>query len=108
MMPLQGRTDEPKEIRSGCFSDFRLDPLWNTNSCEKLLLKRDQEGDCEMRKLLFAVVALAISHPPREWAERFFKVQCCTEMSRGGHFAATEEPQRLAEPIRAWFGSFRP
>jgi len=56
-MPLQGGTDEPKEIRSGCFSDLRPDPLWNTNRCEKLSPKRDQKGDCEMR-LLFAVVAL--------------------------------------------------
>jgi hypothetical protein len=28
-------------------------------------------------------------------------------MSRGGHFAAMEEPQLLAEDIRAWFGMFR-
>ena len=30
-----------------------------------------------------------------------------TEMPRGGHFAALEEPELLAEDIRAWFRSFR-
>jgi len=55
----------------------------------------------------FALFPKDISHPPREWAERFFNVQRWTEMARGGHFAAMEEPQLLAEDIRAWFGMFR-
>jgi pimeloyl-ACP methyl ester carboxylesterase len=43
-----------------------------------------------------------------EWAERFFNVQRWTEMPRGGHFAAMEEPGLLAEDIsRTWFRSFR-
>ena len=48
-----------------------------------------------------------ISQPPREWAERFFNVQRWTEMPRGGHFAAMEEPELLTEDIRAWFRAFR-
>jgi len=55
----------------------------------------------------FALFPKDISHPPREWAERFFDVQRWTEMPRGGHFAAMEEPRLLAEDIRAWFGAFR-
>jgi pimeloyl-ACP methyl ester carboxylesterase len=55
----------------------------------------------------FAIFPKDISHPPREWAERFFNVQRWTEMPRGGHFAAMEEPQLLAEDIRAWFRPFR-
>ena len=34
-------------------------------------------------------------------------VQRWTEMHRGGHFAALEEPQLLADDIRAWFRMFR-
>jgi pimeloyl-ACP methyl ester carboxylesterase len=41
--------------------------------------------------------------PPREWVERCYKVQRWTEMPRGGHFAAMEEPELLAEDIRAFF-----
>ena len=45
--------------------------------------------------------------PPREWAERFFNVQRWTEMPRGGHFAALEEPELLARDIREFFRPFR-
>jgi microsomal epoxide hydrolase len=44
---------------------------------------------------------------PREWAERFFDVQRWTEMPRGGHFTAMEEPELLAEDIRAFFRPMR-
>jgi pimeloyl-ACP methyl ester carboxylesterase len=46
----------------------------------------------------FALFPKDISHPPREWAERFFNVQRWTEMPRGGHFAAMEQPELLMVP----------
>jgi pimeloyl-ACP methyl ester carboxylesterase len=52
----------------------------------------------------FALFPKDLSVPPREWAERFFHVRRWTEMPRGGHFAAMEEPGLLAEDIRAMFG----
>jgi pimeloyl-ACP methyl ester carboxylesterase len=55
----------------------------------------------------FAIFPKDISQPPREWAQRFFNVQRWTEMPRGGHFAAHEEPNKLAEDIRTWFRLFR-
>jgi pimeloyl-ACP methyl ester carboxylesterase len=55
----------------------------------------------------FALFPKDISHPPREWAERFFNVQRWTQMPRGGHFAAMEEPTLLAEDIRAFFRPLR-
>ena len=51
----------------------------------------------------FALFPKDLSSPPREWAERFFNVVRWTEMPRGGHFAAMEEPELLAEDIRAAF-----
>jgi pimeloyl-ACP methyl ester carboxylesterase len=63
-------------------------------------------GSCRV-PAAFALFPKDISHPTREWAERFFKVQRWTEMPRGGHFAAMEEPQLLAQDIRHWFGLFR-
>ena len=48
-----------------------------------------------------------ISHAPREWAERFFNVKRWTQMARGGHFAAMEEPELLAEDLRTWFRAYR-
>ncbi|HEY3418509.1 MAG TPA: epoxide hydrolase [Armatimonadota bacterium] len=48
-----------------------------------------------------------INLPTREWAERSLRVQRWTEMPRGGHFAALEEPELLVEDIRAFFRPFR-
>ncbi|WP_397452860.1 epoxide hydrolase family protein [Pseudomonas sp. NA-150] len=45
--------------------------------------------------------------PPRSWIERCFNVQRWTMMPHGGHFAAMERPQDLAEDIRAFFRPFR-
>ncbi|MDE2935241.1 MAG: epoxide hydrolase [Chloroflexota bacterium] len=53
----------------------------------------------------FARFPVEISHPPREWVGRFFDLVRYTEMPRGGHFAASEEPELLAADIRdAFFG----
>ena len=40
---------------------------------------------------------------PRAWAERFYNVVRYTEMPRGGHFAAVEEPTLLATDITTFF-----
>jgi pimeloyl-ACP methyl ester carboxylesterase len=47
------------------------------------------------------------SHPPREWAERFFNVQHWTRKSKGGHFAAMEQPEILVQDIRNFFRPLR-
>ena len=44
---------------------------------------------------------------PRAFGERWFDVRRWTEMPRGGHFAAWEEPRLLAEDIGAFFGDLR-
>ena len=41
--------------------------------------------------------------PPREWIERLYAVRRFTEMPRGGHFAAAEEPELLARDLAAFF-----
>jgi pimeloyl-ACP methyl ester carboxylesterase len=48
----------------------------------------------------FAIFPKDISSPPKKFAKRFFNVQQWTEMPNGGHFAALEEPELLAEDIR--------
>ena len=48
-----------------------------------------------------------INPPPREWVERFFAVTHWTEMPRGGHFAAFEEPDLYAEDVRTFFRPLR-
>lgn len=43
--------------------------------------------------------------PPRAFAERTLRVERWTEMPRGGHFAALEEPALYAADVREFFGS---
>ncbi len=50
-----------------------------------------------------AIFPREILKPPREWAEQAFNVQRWTVMPRGGHFAAMEEPELLADDIRTFF-----
>jgi pimeloyl-ACP methyl ester carboxylesterase len=54
-----------------------------------------------------AIFPKDLAPSPREWANRFYNVQRWTEMPRGGHFAALEEPECLAEDIRAFFRPLR-
>ena len=55
----------------------------------------------------FAHFPKEIFFPPRSWIERGYNIQRWTEMPRGGHFAAAEEPDLLAEDIRAFFRPLR-
>jgi microsomal epoxide hydrolase len=45
--------------------------------------------------------------PPRSYAERIYNIQHWSEMPRGGHFAALEEPQLLLADIRKFARSLR-
>jgi pimeloyl-ACP methyl ester carboxylesterase len=40
--------------------------------------------------------------PPRSWAQRAYNIARWTQMPRGGHFAAMEEPDLFVEDVRAW------
>lgn len=74
------------------------------------------DGRNAFRKGEFVAVPCAVAvfpknmsddHHPREYAERVYNVQRWTEMSRGGHFPALEEPDLLVEDIRAFFRPLR-
>lgn len=42
---------------------------------------------------------------PREWAARWGRIDRWTEIDRGGHFLEWEEPELVADDLRAFFGS---
>jgi pimeloyl-ACP methyl ester carboxylesterase len=54
-----------------------------------------------------AVFPKEIPVPPRELAERGYNIQRWTVMPRGGHFAAMEQPELLAQDIREFFRPLR-
>jgi pimeloyl-ACP methyl ester carboxylesterase len=45
--------------------------------------------------------------PPRRWVERGYNLTRWTELPRGGHFAALEEPAALVEDLREFFRPLR-
>lgn len=49
-----------------------------------------------------AVFPADLVHPPRSWAARNHNLVRYSQMPRGGHFAAVEEPELLAADIRAF------
>ena len=54
-----------------------------------------------------AVFPAEIFFSPRKWAESWYNVRQWTEMPRGGHFAAMEEPTLLVEDVRKFFRELR-
>lgn len=73
-----------------------------TNSAGKLFAEKRVELPTG-----FARFPKDLTPAPREWAERFFNVASWTQMPRGGHFAALEEPELFAEDIRKFFGQIK-
>ena len=48
-----------------------------------------------------------LSWPPRSYAERVYNITRWTEMPRGGHFAAMEEPKLLLDDLRTFARTLR-
>ena len=48
-----------------------------------------------------------ITTPPRRWVEARYNLTRWTEMPRGGHFAAIEQPDLLVGDIRGFFRDLR-
>jgi microsomal epoxide hydrolase len=55
----------------------------------------------------FAAFPRELAVLPRAWAEKSFNVTHWTEMPKGGHFAALEEPELLVDDIRTFFRDIR-
>ncbi|TMV04565.1 epoxide hydrolase family protein [Brucella haematophila] len=89
---------------------------WFGNSIDASLriYKENRNQPLILDEFLPCEVPFAIAHfpkelpiPPQSWIERALRVERWTEMPRGGHFAALEQPQALAEDIRAAFRPWR-
>ena len=52
-----------------------------------------------------AVFPKEIYKMPKNWAKSLYNVQQWTVFSTGGHFAAKEEPELLAQDIQQFFGN---
>jgi pimeloyl-ACP methyl ester carboxylesterase len=83
------------------------------NSANRLYFDRDREprrlapGQRVEVPCAVTIFPGDIDRPPREWGERAYRVRRWSEMPRGGHFAAWEEPELLARDIREFFRPLR-
>lgn len=55
----------------------------------------------------YAAFPQEIFRPPRSWADPHYAIARWTEMPRGGHFAALEQPGLLTDDLRAFFRALR-
>jgi pimeloyl-ACP methyl ester carboxylesterase len=78
--------------------------LYKENAREPL---RFDPGERIIPPLCFARFPREIVTPPREWVERVYDVVRWSDMPRGGHFAALEQPALLARDIHESFAGFR-
>ena len=54
-----------------------------------------------------AIFPREIIRPPRNWVEYHYNLTHWSEMPRGGHFAAMEEPELFVDDVRAFFRTLR-
>ncbi|HEX5759155.1 MAG TPA: epoxide hydrolase [Thermoanaerobaculia bacterium] len=83
------------------------------NSANRLYFERDRAprflapGQRVEVPCAVTIFPADIDRPPVEWGRRAYNVQSWTEMPRGGHFAAHEEPELLARDLREFFRPLR-
>jgi pimeloyl-ACP methyl ester carboxylesterase len=78
--------------------------IYKENRAEPLAFAAKERVKLPMGMALFPK---ELPTPPRSWVERVFEVRRWTSMPKGGHFAALEQPELLAEEIRAFFRPLR-
>jgi pimeloyl-ACP methyl ester carboxylesterase len=74
--------------------------IYNENSKKPLIFKK---YDFVQVPVAYAKFPNELPTPPRSYIEKSFNIQRWTELSKGGHFAAMEQPQLLADDITAFF-----
>ncbi len=54
-----------------------------------------------------AIFPHELFYSPRSWAEASYNLQRWTEMPKGGHFAAMEQPELFVEDLRSFYAELR-
>ena len=80
-------------------------PYWAHRHAPASALPADDPAPVPTVVDIFGGELVPFPKPPRELAERYFRVAGWAEHDRGGHFPAVAEPTLLADRLR---GAFRP
>ncbi len=86
---------------------------WVTNTAgSSIRLYRDDSGDPDLRHSRIPIAHLMADRDmlptPRAWIERTARVDRFTRADRGGHFLEQEEPELVADDLRAFLTGLSP
>jgi pimeloyl-ACP methyl ester carboxylesterase len=105
---------EPEKVltRDEMLDDISLYWLTNSATSAAQIYWEDHSNNFNARDISTPVAITVfpgeIYQAPKTWAERcYHNLIYFNEVNKGGHFAAWEQPQLLAEEIRAAFKSVR-
>jgi pimeloyl-ACP methyl ester carboxylesterase len=98
--------------RDALLSNVTLYWLTGTGASSGRLYRETRVGGMQLQDYLETPVGHAcfpreVMASPRRWIEKLFNVVHWTDMPRGGHFAALEQPELLVEDIRAFYRRWR-
>jgi pimeloyl-ACP methyl ester carboxylesterase len=111
-------TDCNGDVETSLTKDQMLDNVmlyWLTataHSAGRIYYEATAGGTFSPRERIEVPVGMAafpreIIRSPRQWAETRANIVHWTDMPRGGHFAAFEEPELLVDDVRKFFRSLR-
>lgn len=93
-------------IRQSILDDLKI-RIENTRWTDEIENSKWEHGKPEAKATKKIEVPTAVTmfpkdlvNAPRDFADKFFNVQQWTEMPKGGHLAAMEQPELLAEDIK--------
>jgi hypothetical protein len=84
-----------------------LIPYWTYRHRANASLPADCPSSVPTAISIFGGERVPFPKPPRQLAERYFRVTSWTEHDRGGHFPAVAEPELLAQALRQAFRALR-
>jgi hypothetical protein len=82
-------------------------PYWAYRNAPDAALPSGDPAPVPTAITIFGGERVPFPKPPRELAERYFRVAAWAEYDRGGHFPAVAEPRLLAETLRSAFRPLR-
>ena len=74
---------------------------------ERELANRDEARTKLKTPVAYAVFPKEVAVAPERWIDQYYNVVQRTEMPRGGHFAALEEPDLMVQDIRKFFAKLK-
>ena len=102
---------EKKFTKDDLLTNITIYGLTNTATSSARIYYENRVASAVQRRVevptACALFPKEITVPPRRWVEARYNLTRWTEMPRGGHFAALEEPDLLVQDVREFFRGLR-